>query len=411
MYKESKYNIRVQDSQNLIVYNSISKASIRFFNTNEVSLMDLENNLKKVLFDQGFLVDENKDETKYLNYLFNKSYFDSDFLNIVMVPSLRCNFNCPYCFEHTKGNCIKEIGVPQYFETLYNFSKKIFDKYPDIELSMFGGEPLLFADSYFDYFSKVFSDFPKKQITTSIVTNGSLLTEDIVLKLLHYNCRSIQVTIDGWKKAHNFTRCFNTGEESYDIIIKNINNLLPILPDSCTFNLRINLNNITIDEVENSLNDIDINYRDKVNILFRPIYNTQCFVQRNSNKLNELKPYLSLAKNKGFSLVKNSYLYQACESCSGDDFFYIMPDLSLWKCINDLTFEQAKIGEIDSNCEPIFDADKLVNWHFYSSDLDAKCENCKLLPDCYGGCVLYKAKNGKRNCKEFAMSSAPYLFK
>lgn len=70
MYKESKYNIRVQDGQNLIVYNSISKASVRFFNTNEVSLMDLENNLKKVLFDQGFLVDENKDETKYLNYLF-----------------------------------------------------------------------------------------------------------------------------------------------------------------------------------------------------------------------------------------------------------------------------------------------------------------------------------------------------
>ena len=33
-----------------------------------------------------------------------------------------------------------------------------------------------------------------------------------------------------------------------------------------------------------------------------------------------------------------------------------------------------------------------------------------ILPDCYGGCILYYAKNKERLCKEFSMSSLPYLY-
>ena len=41
---------------------------------------------------------------------------------------------------------------------------------------------------------------------------------------------------------------------------------------------------------------------------------------------------------------------------------------------------------------------------------NSKCRECKLLPDCYGGCILYYAKNKERLCKEFSMSSLPYLY-
>ena len=88
-----------------------------------------------------------------------------------------------------------------------------------------------------------------------------------------------------------------------------------------------------------------------------------------------------------------------------------MPDMSLWKCINDITFFDAKIGIIDETGIPQFYANSLLKWYDYSNCFkDEKCVECKHLPDCFGGCVLYRAKNGKRACKEFEMASLPFLF-
>ena len=113
----------------------------------------------------------------------------------------------------------------------------------------------------------------------------------------------------------------------------------------------------------------------------------------------------------GFDIVRNTYYYQACESCSGENFFFIMPDLTIWKCINDISFQQAQIGKIDKDGTIHFDANKLLQWFKYSNCFDdEKCKECKLLPDCYGGCILYKAKNGIRTCKEFEMAALPYLY-
>lgn len=42
--------------------------------------------------------------------------------------------------------------------------------------------------------------------------------------------------------------------------------------------------------------------------------------------------------------------------------------------------------------------------------LDIKCKNCKKLPDCLGGCILYKVRNKKRKCSPFELVSLPYLY-
>ena len=159
------------------------------------------------------------------------------------------------------------------------------------------------------------------------------------------------------------------------------------------------------------MSDINPKVRSKIKVLFRPIYNTNCYKKDNSNKFYELKPFLDLARVMGFDIVRNTYYFQACESCSGDNFFFIMPDLTLWKCINDIKFKNAMIGKISEDGSPEFDANKLLKWYAYSNCFkDEKCVNCKKLPDCFGGCVLYKAKNGQRSCKEFEMAALPYLY-
>lgn len=414
MKKESFYNHYIDFNGENRIYNGMSKASITTqSNKNFKEIMDCcDEKMIKLLQELGLIIDENESELATLEYLFNKSFFNTDsFLNIVLVPGLNCNFKCPYCFENVGECSLFRTDPKKYFLQLKKFSKQFFGGFKDIEISLFGGEPLLFKKYFYDYFDFLKKELPQVSFFSSIVTNGSLLDIETAKRLLSYNIRSIQVTIDGWRGEHDTTRIFKDGRKSYDLLVQNINEVVPILTEDCQFNLRINLNSVTVEQVKNTLSDINPKVRSKIKVLFRPIYNTNCYKKDNSNKFYELKPFLDLARVMGFDIVRNTYYFQACESCSGDNFFFIMPDLTLWKCINDIKFKNAMIGKISEDGSPEFDANKLLKWYAYSNCFkDEKCVNCKKLPDCFGGCVLYKAKNGQRSCKEFEMAALPYLY-
>lgn len=411
----SQYNHEIEVKNKKYIYNSYTKSSINVLddNFNIKDFEKLDNEQIEFLIRQGFLVDENTNEYEALKYMFNHNYFyGNSFLNVVLVPGLDCNFKCPYCFEKVAGNKILfDTDTKKYFSILKKYAKKVFEKYENVEISLFGGEPLLFSEEIFDLFDYITHEMPNLSYFSSIVTNGALLDEKMVKRLIEYKCKSIQITIDGCKNIHNKLRIFKDGTESYELLIKNINDIVSLLPKDCLFNLRINLNNVSVGDVKLTLEDIHEVIRNRINVLFRPIYNTDSYKHDNTNKFYNLMPFYDLATELGFNIVKNTYYYQACESCSGENFYFIMPDLTLWKCINDIGFREAQIGRISENGEMEFNADKLIKWHSYSNCFeDEKCKDCKLLPDCYGGCVLYRAKNGKRFCKEFEMAALPYLY-
>ena len=70
----------------------------------------------KVLIDEGFLCTENSDDDYVLECQFNTQsvQHDKTNLNLVIVPTLNCNFDCPYCFEnHKRGGIMTEETVKQ----------------------------------------------------------------------------------------------------------------------------------------------------------------------------------------------------------------------------------------------------------------------------------------------------------
>lgn len=365
------------------------------------------------LIDNGFICDVALNEQKVLDFLFKKSFFDSTTLSLILVPTMECNFMCPYCFELPHKHMRTDAA---YFDKLVKFAQTSFKNYNHIEISLFGGEPLLNIDKFVSFLSvtKKLSIEYKFTYRASITTNGSLLTAGIIDSLISYNCGLLQITLDGNQASHDKTRRFKNGKPSFAMLIEKINGLLATYLPSGQFKflLRINLNNNSVEEMEVALERINENLRRFIFIFFRPVFNTESYKSGNNNTIFDLRGYYELASRLGFSVMKNNHFYRSCEACGNENTIYVMPNLSLWKCITTLSCREPEIGHLLDSGEVKLDAKKIINWYL-SADCfdDSKCLECKLLPDCYGGCVLYHSVHGKRLCSPFELVSLPYLYR
>ena len=128
-----------------------------------------------------------------------------------------CNLDCAYCYEkksaRTKGQMDFEIAknvITQYME--------IDDDFEDVVIEFFGGEPLLSFSLVKNIFEWFHSLSWEKNAYFSLVTNGTILTQEIK-EWLEKNSKRIIVafTLDGCKKIHDMNRC-----GSYDLVHANI---------------------------------------------------------------------------------------------------------------------------------------------------------------------------------------------
>lgn len=136
MFKESKYNIITKINGEDVMYNSISKSFLRVFDgfniDDIIKSINKNSNVSeeiKLLIDNGFIVDENSIEVDNLEFLFNRNFFNNSQLNIILMPTLKCNFDCPYCFEKSYRNMKSNKN---YFDILGLYSKKYFKYYKHV---------------------------------------------------------------------------------------------------------------------------------------------------------------------------------------------------------------------------------------------------------------------------------------
>ena len=424
MYKPSQYNKFFWEDGSLFLFNSFSRACIK---VKKAELEKIKSILEKkkpckgrykkyqdILIKNGFIISSDIDEIKLLEYLYNANYFSTDNITVALVPTFQCNFKCPYCFEAGYRENIKE--AKDYFNILRKFADKNFTHKRRVHISLFGGEPLLKREEIFSYLNylSVQSKKYNYKLSTNIVTNGFLLNKDVIKKLVKYNCTSIQVTLDGNKETHNRLRLLHNNGKTFDRIVANLKTAIQYainLKANVQFILRINLLNQTTNDIKPIFNLFNKEERKKINIYFRPIYATSNFKVHNSNTISDLGKFYSEANKHGYKIAKSSYYLQYCESDGGMNFFYIIPDLTIWKCINEPT-ETAKIGQIDKegNIKQL-NLMHMAEWYQKSNPFnDEKCRKCYYLPMCYGGCPLYYIKTGKRRCISKDIAVTPYFY-
>lgn len=273
--------------------------------------------------------------------------YNTEFLNLVVVPTTGCNFACPYCFEGEKNMKIMSNDI---ITNLINFIKG-HEKAKKLSLTWYGGEPLMAFNHIEEIVKRIKNETELEIVSQSIITNGYLITDKMIAFFSQNKFRSIQITIDGVKESHDKTRFLAKGHSStYDRIMNNIKKVTTALPN-CNILVRVNINKKNADDFDilyKSLHTLlphdnlyvypgfirEENY-DGCKMCYESLYNNSevySFYEKMSRKGVHIN-FMPQHPNKGCMVNKiNSYI--------------IGPSGEIYKCWNDVNNPKKIIGNI-----------------------------------------------------------------
>ncbi len=409
--KWSYYNVKVELKDEILLYNLktgsfvfLSKENLRF--KSPMILKELE--------EEGFIRKKNSDEIKKILDMFKKTINNPKILRIILLPNEDCNFSCLYCYE-----TLRKIRANKFlFLNLRSFIEKyVYQKKPEIvEISWFGGEPLLSPSIIIEFtkkIRKICEEYKVKEFISDVTTNGYFLTPQLFKELVKCGIGHIQVTIDGPPYIHNKFRKLEDGRSSFEVIW---NNLLGIkkmkVKNNVAITIRTNFDITFRDWMKEWIDFYLKDFGDSYNfeLIFRPIFPS------GKEKNNKLINFCNLRQGSESEFLAYSYLLKKTENiekllpyllptpkrvyCYGalPGCYIVGADGLVWKCTVAMNPKDA-IGKIDKAGEFVLFNDKMQEWNNIISQwtIDNQCLRCKLLPVCMGGCPLSR-KKGKKPC-------------
>lgn len=112
-----------------------------------------------------------------------------------------CNLKCLHCYQED------HIPIQLEFDKLLNILDQYRELLKDLKvrghINLTGGEPLCSP-----YFFKILDEFYKDReiYSFSILTNGTLITEEIARKISEYKPTYVQLSLEGGKKINDYVR-------------------------------------------------------------------------------------------------------------------------------------------------------------------------------------------------------------
>ncbi|MDU7535568.1 MAG: radical SAM protein [Peptostreptococcaceae bacterium] len=408
--KFSEYNLIFKDDNcegKYILFNTFNGSIFRIDSETKEKIES--NNIlalsEKVLLDYkstGIILEDTIDEKNIFEYFHNKAKFDNDLLSITLLLTQACNLSCTYCFEG--DNLENKISLnEEYWEKIYKFliNQAEVRKSKTIHIVLFGGEPLLNFKRNKEWLNKIkeFCDKTNRNFSTSIITNGTLITDEILDILVEYNCNMIQITLDGIKEIHDTRRIYKNGKGSFEEVLKGIK-IVYNRQDFVKPVIRINIDKENIDNTEDliellrdeGLTDVRIDFGIvKINKDACNSYSGQCFLEEDLG--NVLEELWSILEKNGFKVYEKPFKKYTFCGLYGDAAFTITPNGDLYKCWEHVGNERHRIGKInnDGNVSETFAA--YFEWMSRNPLNIEECKECVYLPACGGGCTSISFNN------------------
>lgn len=229
----------------------------------------------------------------YANYKLKRVKLDSFPAYIQLETTNKCNLNCEMCYRKLQNRKIGEVTFEDF--------KKIIDQFPYlliIDLQGWG-EPFLCKDLF-----KMIEYLNKRGVITGFSTNGTLLNEDSINKIINSNLTSLVFSIDSAapEKIRNYKN-FDKMVENIKLLSENIKfrgKNKPVLSFSTTL-MKENLKDIP--SVIQLAKDVGVKFVTVHNVtIYDPIQKGTGY---DTPSTKEIKEKLSEASSLGKSLDIN----------------------------------------------------------------------------------------------------------
>lgn len=425
-YKQSYYNFVISSGEYVCLYNA-KTGCVGVLKENKTKIMDilqnpncfLEEDIFKDLLMNQFIIEDNRDEVYEIAYNVEGARKDEGSLNLIILPTEACNFSCPYCF-------VKENNVHmdnEMYDRILRFIEKQCNKFHSkcekpfkVSIGWFGGEPTLFAEDIVTFMNEL----AKKDIELDgkIVTNGYLLTDDLFKMLLNAGVDNFQVTLDGDSDNHDKFRKLKNGDSTFDKIYSNLINIKNSFSgNDYHISIRGNFNKNNISSMKHLADKFltDFEEDSRFDLSFRPVLDFEqardkdvCDGIAFCSKQEALDIQSSLANlvygkndlntsNRMFAVLPEP-INKWCNVANNNSVI-IDPQGNIFACDSIISDKHESIGKIEPDGEITYNSrEKKWRETIFQSDKYPKCQQCKLLPVCLGGCTRERLKKGVGCC-------------
>ena len=388
----------------------------------EHEFADDEREALALLRENGFLVESRAEDRRALDHFLTRVKSDTSELNVTLLTTLQCNFACDYCFQGDHGDYNKfadKMSLETGGRIVAWMEREIDRVNPErLVLTFFGGEPLLNLPVMYDVAERMWAMTQLRGVPmfVNIITNGLLLTPDVVDRMAPLGLNGVKITLDGDRDAHNRMRPLRGGQGTFDRIVENIRQVA----DKCRISIGGNFDESSVDSYPALLEFLKAqDFGDKLaKVNFKPIFRAEPVPAGGGKKMIPLTPVGSSAKSLNGSCFTAAGAGGgvACDSCSVLDekqaflraetkrhgfptsdgvhmgpchvhmkhAHTIGPDGSLYACPGFTGQLALSTGHIDDRREWWRESasekfERLSPWK--------ECGDCAFIPVCAGGCV------------------------
>ena len=144
-------------------------------------------------------------------------------LQLTDALSCQCNLNCVYCPLRKAARETPPM-TPEERVAIWQDVYHAF-RVQTLSLTLFGGEPFLDVP----YIRNLLTLAAEKKLplgSIEIVTNGTIVTPEVIDLINTHRIRSLHITLDGPANIHNTRRLTKNGEDGYSLILRNMETLL-----------------------------------------------------------------------------------------------------------------------------------------------------------------------------------------
>ena len=399
--KSSRYNLLVNHPKTgeVIVYNTLY-GSLTVWDSDEFAVVErvfadpgliVDSEILSILVSQKHLIDDHVDEIDIIKYRKIMGIEDSNRLDVIIMPTLDCNFACSYCYEvahHSRMSLETEAAIRKWLD--YQIPTHKF-----LMLHWYGGEPLLGYENVLSL-SRHVADVAASAGTSYVIhitTNGYLLNHQRIKELLSAGIKDFQITVDGPPETHNKLRVLKNGQGTFDRVFQNINDLARADRD-VKITLRVNFNHSNIHAIPRLLELFPEDIRLQLRVVYEPIFG-QCDLSATDNIASQeisqaMADYYVLAQQLGYDVVlsaggihtgKLMYCYAEREHQ-----IIVNYNADVYKCTVSTFQPNERFGYIDDNGVLVTEGEQWNAW-VNKDDLFADvCYSCIYLPLCMGGC-------------------------